>query len=52
MITILVIVIGVFMMSLPYIKVVTLNDIMGGLGALAVIMGVLGWLMAEHISKE
>ncbi len=48
MFTILVIVIGIWMMVLPYIKVITLNDIIGGLGALTIIIGILGWLLAEH----
>ncbi len=52
MFTILVIAVGMLMMFLPYIKVVTLNDIIGGLGGLAIIIGLLGWLLAEHISKE
>ena len=52
MFTILVIAVGILMMFLPYIKTVTLNDIIGGLGGLTIIIGLLVWLLAEHIDKE
>ena len=48
----LVIAVGVGMVILPQIKVITLNDIISGLGVLTIIMGLFGWLLTWHIDKE
>ncbi len=52
MFVILVIAIGAWMMILPVIKAVTLDDIIMGLGVLTIFLGIFGWLLARHIDKE
>ncbi len=52
MLVIFAIVLGLWMIILPLIKVITLDDIIASCGAICILLGLFGWVLARHIEKE